>query len=447
MPEDQKTDAAAKPRGWAARLRDKWVQALIATLIGLTITAPLAFLWGIGITKAKTYYAERQNMSHEEALAEAKENVGAKTVDVIPFRNVDSKQQYIAAVIDVPPKSQSSRNSSTQKSESEDNQCVELLWNPNFRCYQIKVLQKPEGASPQVVDPGLVAYDSHFGVATPEEYRNSLLGVVDIDEDGNKEVYSKYRVTPSAGTGPYRIKINLYDSLTGESYELKGEAEVTSTSVHPSFTGKRPKEEFSTWMNQQADTLVLFNQGKKAEDEEWEQLTEKERHNKEIRDWLENNGEGFYEGQLQIEEHEGQIPETDSSSCSADDGQFEWRTYFKGALFSYDKSSDTHYVVWVPEANYEYVGNMVAGKRYLRTDVIKDNGLLAFDKEAQALVVIPVPEVEGATGNRIGAMRVEGSALYTGRYTRDNLLLAPLTLPDSINAEEEFESAANCSSR
>ena len=104
MPEGQKTDTAAKPRSWIARLRGKWVEALIATVIGLIITALLGFFWGIGITKAKTYYAEWNNMSYEDALAEANENVGAGTADVIPFRNADSDQQYIVVITD-PPKS------------------------------------------------------------------------------------------------------------------------------------------------------------------------------------------------------------------------------------------------------------------------------------------------------------------------------------------------------
>jgi hypothetical protein len=220
--------------------------------------------------------------------------------------------------------------------------------------------------------------------------------VVDIDEDGNKEVYSMYRSLPGAGTGSYLIKIKLYDSLAAELYELKGSAEPSSTTVNPRFIGARPKEEFSTWMSQKADTLVLFDQGTRAQDEEWEQLTEKERHNKEVRDWIRDNGVGFDEGQLKIKEHEGQIPKSGASSCSIDDGDFEWRPHFKGALFGYDKFRDSHYVVWVPKSNYDMVGpSMIAGRQYLWFDLIKDDGLLVFDKGAQALRVIPVPELNG----------------------------------------------------
>jgi hypothetical protein len=101
--ENQKPEDQTK--SWITGIGGKWVQALIATLIGLSITVPLAFFWGEGTKMVKTWYAEQQNMSYDDALAEAKENIGASTADVIPFRNADSKQQYIAVIAN-PPKTE-----------------------------------------------------------------------------------------------------------------------------------------------------------------------------------------------------------------------------------------------------------------------------------------------------------------------------------------------------
>ena len=418
-------------------------------------------------------------MSYEDALAEAKENVGAEAIDVIPFRNADSNQQYIAVITD-PPKDKTREIPDPNSSEEEK---AEFYFTEEYRCahtqvlhqcYPIKILQKTEGYSPEVLDidpdsdPDLAAYDSAFDAdniefvdgklstdaLTPEpDYRNSLLGVIDVDEDGNKEVYSMFRATPSAGTGLYTIKIRLYDSLTGELYELKGKAEPTSTTVNPHFTGKRPKEEFSTWMHQKADALVL-NRANKVKDEEWEQLTEEERQDKEIQEWKGKNGVGFDEGQLNIEEHKGPIPEPPDyqSGCSVDEEAWEWRAYRKGALFGYDKVNDTHFVIWVSKSNYDFITDMVAGKRYLWLGVVKEDGLLVFDKEAQALVVIPVPELKGADlvkGHDYPRvfLQVTGSSLYYKPYWWSSRPLTPVTLPDAINAEDEFESATGCDPR
>lgn len=82
-------------KNWIVTLRDRWVETLIATLIGLSITAPLFYFWGEITEGVRLWNTERQTISHDEALAEARESLGAQTVDAIPFRNLDSSQHYI----------------------------------------------------------------------------------------------------------------------------------------------------------------------------------------------------------------------------------------------------------------------------------------------------------------------------------------------------------------
>jgi hypothetical protein len=453
-------------------LRVHWRELLLGAIIGaivsLIIGPTIAAIWGEISVGYNTWIANNKNMTHDEALAEANETIGASTVDVIPFRNAaDSDQQYIAVITDPPGAKTLPKNPYPEGSQearefflSEETWCAwesPVVIQP---CYSIKVLLKTDVTSPEVIDPGLAAFDyataSHKYVegkfvedrTSEAAYRKRLLGVVDIDEDGNKEVYSMYRSLSGVGTGTYLVKIWLYDSLTQEVYELKGMEEITSTTINPHFTGKRPIDEFATWMREKADTLNLFNH-------------RNDPYSQEVREWIRNNGAGFDEGQPKIVEHRGQIPESGgSTACYVDDGEFEWRSYFKGALFGYDKSRGVHYIVWVPESNYDWVREIVAGKRYLWFDIIKDEGLLVFDKEAQALAVIPAPELKETAPNRpqpIGPqnyahafrLMVNGSSLYVQDFDASKPggagAITSLSLPNTINVEEEFESAAKCS--
>ena len=350
-------------------------------------------------------------------------------------------------MLDVLPNSEYSGSESTQNSASEDNPCGALLLATSNKCYQIKILQRTEDTSNEVTDPSMIAFDRIFRKTTAEgtgdsaavgsNYRDSLLGVEDVDDDGNKEVFSIVR---EAGSGSYSIKIKLYDSLNKKTYELAGAAEHGRSTVNPAFTGDSPsKEEYASWMRQKIDELVLFNKEGKAQDTEWQQMTEEQRYNREVQNWWRNNGVGFYKGQPELEEFEGKIPESGGSvACSLDDGEFEWLSYFKGALFRYNKSNNTHSVVYIPESAYDWVSFMVSGKKYLWLNTKKDNGLLVFNKETEALEVIPVTEMQSSEvpQGRFD-LRYANASLYLGNM--------PLSLPASLD-EDELESAVACTS-
>jgi hypothetical protein len=489
MSDDRENTEAEErtPRSWWAKIRAQGGPWLLTTLGGLIVTTIAVYIWIEGFQKGKTWYAESQNISYDEALAEAKENVGASAIDVVPFRNADSKQQYIAVVTtppqtETPPRFPDTPDNQKEAEEaykwhlSEEYNCAYTKTTlspdgpPPHQCYPITILRKTEDFSPEIVDPVLVACDFAFdndkyrvvegtvavGEPTPEEeYRNSLWGVVDLDDDGNKEVYSVYRAHTGAGTGPYMVKVWLYDSLTGEVYELTAEAEVTSATLNPQFTNEPPKESFSAFMYQKADALTWIDQGGEASDEDWQRMTEQERYQHEVRIWLRNHGEGFYEGSVKVEAFEGPPPETGTTIvCSLVDGDFEWWSYFKGAMFGFDKTKDIHYVLWVPDSNYAWVTSIVAGQRYLWLSRAKDGELLTYNKDAQALVLLPIPELEETPTAPLSPLSesaridllLKGSTLY-GQWMRPgqtSFVKIPLTLPEEINMEEEFESAASC---
>jgi hypothetical protein len=164
---------------------------------------------------------------------------------------------------------------------------------------------------------------------------------------------------------------------------------------------------------------------------------------------------GFDEGQPKIEEHKEQIPNSSSSVCTVDDGTVKWQSQFKGPLFSYDKSKDTHHVVWVPKSNYDWISSLISGEKYLWSDIVKDEGFLVFNKETQALEEVPIPELKDSNP---GALRIskkgvarslhrDGSSLYIEEQAFDDgkVTSIPLTLPSTINVEEEFKNATKCS--
>jgi hypothetical protein len=463
-PEDQK-------KSWIARLGGKWVQALIATLIGLSITVPLAYFWGEGTNMVKTWYAERQNMSYDEAIALAKETVGASTIDVIPFRNADSGDQYIAVIRtstgSKPPPTDYTSTMNKNPSYTELAPFCPTEIPGHHQCYEVTVLQGTEGLSPEVFDTGMEVYDGKFDDAynlqtserytTPEqEYIDSLFGVEDFDEDGNKELYSIHR---HGGSASYTVTVRVYDTLERETYELKGSGPYMQRTLDTRFTGSTPpKAELSNWMKQKLDEKnfaaeTAAQEINEDQENEWEQMPQQERYVTEAQTWLRSHGKGFYKGKLAIEEFKGEIPYSEDPSCYIDEGELQWATYFKGPLFGYNKSKDTHFIVFIPEGEIGWVRTMVSGKQYLWLGLSRDDGVLAFNKEAQTLEVIPatIPEsriMPGPYGTLNGVFSVHDSSLYLSDFLSDlgqgRLEDVPIALPEYINSEEEFGAAIRC---
>jgi hypothetical protein len=84
----------------------------------------------------------------------------------------------------------------------------------------------------------------------------------------------------------------------------------------------------------------------------------------------------------------------------------------------------------------------------------KDGELLTYNKDAQALVLLPIPELEETPTAPLSPLSesaridllLKGYTLY-GQWMRPgqtSFVKIPLTLPEEINMEEEFESAASC---
>jgi hypothetical protein len=168
-------------------------------------------------------------------------------------------------------------------------------------------------------------------------------------------------------------------------------------------------------------------------------------------EWEQSNGKGFMgERKLSIHGHRGKIPGVKAwergIACSVDEGEYRWVSYFHGSLFGYDKARDVYFAVWVPESEFDWVHSMVAGDRYLWLGIVKYNKILVFDKEAPSLELVAVPELREASR--------EATNFYTDDTVRSITLSAAdsslysdgtrLTLPDYVNAENEFTNAGGC---
>jgi hypothetical protein len=419
------------------RVQNKWAKSILGTI---STTVILSFLTLVATTlyhEARQFLSEIQNISQEEALAVARQNIGADTVDAIPFRNIDSDQQYIAVITKTP--------------DDERPGCVPPVWT-------VHLLEGTEGMYHEVPDLRMKAcdfkgvpnvdYSTYEGNHFPEWYRKKLFSVIDVDDDGNKEVHSVVR-EGGMGSG-YTFRVDVYSSLERRHYWLAAVGEFSSPMLtYDTSTNLAQNSKVAGWMQEKARNLT-FNKpvGKTTTPDEQERL-----YKEAVEEWLRANGRGFYEGKVDVREHPGDIPSLGSTvACSVDDEGFRWLSYFKGALFGYDESRHTYFVVYVPYSEYGWVDRMVAGKRYLWLEVGTNDGILAFDKESRALKIVPVPELSNfvkETTSQSGEtypIRLHDED-YRGLNVSDGSLRlgnTRLTLPAYIKTEEELAGATVC---
>jgi hypothetical protein len=141
--------------------------------------------------------------------------------------------------------------------------------------------------------------------ADKEKYINSIFGVVDLDHDGDKEVYS---IARSGGSGTYSFDIKLYDTLTRQAYVLEGMASYEDHAPQITLSQNISKTPIREWLLAKAHNL---NMGK---DEDGDELS------KAVQYWVRDNGSGFYKGKLTVRQFKGQ-PHMDAASvvCTVED--------------------------------------------------------------------------------------------------------------------------------
>jgi hypothetical protein len=379
-------------------LANKRAITLIAVVVAVVLLLSLVLIssWG----DIRGWYVNLSNISKAEAMDEAKQRLGPKVIEVIPFKNWDRRdQQYIAV----------------------------LVGDPSFTSFiQPVKLYLLEGSKTTYSSPEPQFEASRFNTSTVantnREWPTSF-GVVDVDHDGNQEVFAIN--FGFGGNASYGVTIYLYDSIEGKGYKLDYGGALTEK-PHLGSLPDVPKDAIRQWLLDKADeTIKQLNLNSNSEWQIWEQ----------------HNGTGFYKGKLSLHEVEGKIPAFASVLCKIDDGTFEWVAFFKGPVVGYDKSRNVHFILYFPPGGFDYVGDMVSGENYLWLGLGKENGLVVYEKATQMMKVIPVPEINQKlhTGDyplTTFNIRTDGRSLLSND--------ARLTLPTNINWDNEFAAAYNC---
>lgn len=388
-----KSKASRKKRFDFTKLREKFIEKIFDNVLGAIVTGSigvvviiLLFFWG----NIRSWISDVRNVSYADAMNSAKLTVGAKTIDVIPFRNRDRNYQYIAVIATESPP------------------------NDAFPLYEIYLLEGKNGLY-EITDTKMSIFEQ-----PPSE---SNFGVIDFDKDGNKEVFAIEQIFGGSG---YSFNVQVYSTIDRNLWTLEMGGEYNDTPVITQTNVNKDNEKLLTWMTQAAEKLTpgysLNNQVGGGTD------------------WEINNGKGFYSGKPILTEIKGKVSEGSVTiACHIDDGQFEWTSFFKYSVFAYDKQRNVNYIIYTPWWDYGWVQSMISGKDYLWLGVGVDNGLLTYHKASQTLSVFPIPELKYAGGIQdaiIGILRYDDSALYFGD--------TKLTLPENISFPDEFANAYGC---
>ncbi len=106
-------------------------------------------------------------------------------------------------------------------------------------------------------------------------------------------------------------------------------------------------------------------------------------HGIEHAQWLKDNGY-IKSGKVKIRQYLGESRLDVSKTGEIVDGDYVWTGYFKGPVIGYNKSKNTHFIVYVPANIYKGPGPLVADECFLWIGTGGD-GIIRFDKEKQEL--------------------------------------------------------------
>lgn len=161
-----------------------------------------------------------------------------------------------------------------------------------------------------------------------------------------------------------------------------------------------------------------------------------------VRQWGRDHGTVFLRGPVRVRWHAGPVPTLWEGSCQTRDGELEWVRV--GGVWGYDRARGRHFLL-LPFDRYTEPHGIVLGARYLWLGTTapsgEGHGLLAYDRPARRMTVVPVPELTPAASAWCSDHVCGGPvlSLRAGRLYGDTV---PLTLPDSFDARAEFSDTA-----
>ena len=323
--------------------REEWKKKLVASAVVLSF-AILAFFGKTAVTWVRGLLTGARNINDQQALRISRNYLGNNVVAAVPFRNVGDKAQYIAAVL-----------------------AVDGIGRPAFLLVGEDGKYEAIKLNPDVVD----------GEKDELENPKGLFGVVDIEGDGNKLVYTIYRW---GGSGGYTVKVGLYDGRERVAYSVEEGGEYGDLDLLPEFSqSASARPAIRKWLADKAKELVIARADLPG-------------YVREANLWRQTNGAHFKAGLVHIQEFPGRIPDTeadsdngDSIGCKVEDARFQWISFFKGGVFGYDKERNVHFAVWIPDTEYHWIRELTSGDQYLWFGHDSKQPIAAFDKKEHVL--------------------------------------------------------------
>lgn len=416
---------------WTYSLRRR---PYVVAALSLSILVLGLLLYPALRTRLESAYTESQNIDEATALAVAKKVIGARVLDALPFRHRGDERQYIAVLV-------------------EEDSGSYYYHGPGFKVAPAKlVIITSLGGTFQTDPMTMVAFDKFFSAQEKREeeeegdpreekqrYLRSIYGVLDIDGDGQKEVYT---INRDGDMDAYGSDIAVYAPSRAGLYRLGSSgpyrAELLATTASKNLIDQ---PEIDIWLRQVASQLILPDD---YEVKSAERVSLKEA----ARQWVQRHGTGFTKGVLQGDIYPGEIPPSGAAViCLVEDDQYVWKSFFKGPVFAYDKQRNAHFVVFVPPTSADWVNQMVSGQKYLWLSRRVERGILVLNKEAHALEVIDIPELTAAAAEESLADPQVHNLVFSlqGESLRLESIAGstPVTLPDKI-ASDEFQNATGC---
>lgn len=272
------------------------------------------------------------------ALRIARSTLGGSIIAAIPFRNLGSKNQFLAVA---------------RREHDGD---------PNAR---IHILEQVGGAYMQIW-----VSDEIWG-----SFDQKTVEVVDLDNDGMKEVAFE---SASFGSGGGSKSLYIYStkqSRVFEVEELYNYSNASTPDVYPIKIDAGTDEAFKSAMISYA-TSRGFLQGNELVDYDDPKFA--------ILRWHKENGEKR-SGKVSVHLYNGKPVYGASTHVEIDTGDLVWTAYFKGPLFGYIKSKDKHFIPYSPQWVYEWVKGLVDDGHYLWFVCHCVPGLFSFDYRANIL--------------------------------------------------------------
>lgn len=110
----------------------------------------------------------------------------------------------------------------------------------------------------------------------------------------------------------------------------------------------------------------------------------KYQHGIELAEWFISNA-GIKNGIVRIKEYPGRIPCKASENTRAEDRNYLFVSYFKDAIYRYDKKRNKHAIIYAPEDNYEWCDALAFDGKELVIKLRFDGGIFIFNNSTSEI--------------------------------------------------------------